>query len=59
MLELIQINQGRKKESIKMLSLAVRNTGKLVREKSKEENIRLGRLFTKKASAAYMAGMIY
>ena len=41
-----------------MLSLAVRNTGKLIREKSKEENIRLGRLFTKKASAAYMAGMI-
>ena len=41
-----------------MLSLAVRNTGKLVREKSKEANVRLGRLFTKKASAALMADMI-
>ena len=41
-----------------MLSLAVRNTGKLIREKSREENVRLGRLFTKKASAAFMAGMI-
>ena len=34
-----------------MLSLAVRNTYKLVREKSKSENIRLGRLFTKKDTA--------
>ena len=41
-----------------MLSLAVRNTGKLVREKSKSENIRLGRLFTKKNTAALMAQMI-
>ncbi len=41
-----------------MLSLAVRNTGKLIREKSREENVRLGRLFTKKASAALMAKMI-
>ena len=41
-----------------MLSLAVRNTGKLVREKSKEANVRLGRLFTKKASAVLMADMI-
>ncbi len=41
-----------------MLSLAVRNTGKLIREKSKSENIRLGRLFTKKDTAALMAEMI-
>ena len=40
-----------------MLSLAVRNTGKLVREKSKSENIRLGRLFTKKETARLMASM--
>lgn len=41
-----------------MLNLAVRNTGKLIREKSKAENIRLGRLFTKKDSARLMAEMI-
>lgn len=41
-----------------MLSLAVRNTGKLIREKSKSENIRLGRLFTKKDTAALMASML-
>ena len=41
-----------------MLSLAVRNTGKLIREKSKSENIRLGRLFTKKDTARLMAGML-
>ena len=40
-----------------MLALAVRNTAKLVREKSKSENIRLGRLFTKKDTARLMAGM--
>lgn len=40
-----------------MLSLAVRNTAKLIREKSKSENIRLGRLFTKKDTARLMAGM--
>ncbi len=40
-----------------MLSLAVRNTAKLVREKSKDENIRLGRLFTKKDTARLMASM--
>ena len=40
-----------------MLSLAVRNTAKLVREKSKSENIRLGRLFTKKETARRMASM--
>jgi adenine-specific DNA-methyltransferase len=38
-----------------MLNLAVRNTAKLVREKSKSENIRLGRLFTKKDVARIMA----
>lgn len=38
-----------------MLNLAVRNTGKLIREKSKSENIRLGRLFTKKDTARLMA----
>ena len=41
-----------------MLSLAVRNTGKIIREKSKSENIRLGRLFTKKNTAALMAEMV-
>jgi len=41
-----------------MLNLAVRNTAKLVREKSKSENIRLGRLFTKKDTARLMADMI-
>ncbi len=41
-----------------MLSLAVRNTAKLVREKSKAENIRLGRLFTKKDTARLMASML-
>ncbi len=41
-----------------MLALAVRNTGKLIREKSKSENVRLGRLFTKKDTARLMAEMI-
>jgi len=41
-----------------MLNLAVRNTGKLIREKSKSENVRLGRLFTKKDTARLMAGML-
>lgn len=41
-----------------MLGLAVRNTAKLVREKSKSENIRLGRLFTKKDTARLMADML-
>ncbi|MFA5562148.1 MAG: hypothetical protein WDA00_05860 [Eubacteriales bacterium] len=40
-----------------MLNLAVRNTRKLVRETSKAENIRLGRFFTKKPTAALMAGL--
>ena len=38
-----------------MLNLAIRNTAKLVREKSKNENIRLGRLFSKKEEATIMA----
>ena len=55
----ISINNSRQKlEDGKMLSLAIRNTAKLVREKSKEENVRLGRLFTKKASAKLMAEMV-
>ncbi len=41
-----------------MLNLAVRNTGKLIREKSKSENVRLGRLFTKKNTARLMADMV-
>jgi len=41
-----------------MLALAVRNTGKLIRERSKAENVRLGRLFTKKDTARLMAGML-
>lgn len=41
-----------------MLKLAVRNTKKLIREKSKEENIRIGRFFTKRSTAALMAQMI-
>lgn len=38
-----------------MLGLAVRNTKKLVRQKVKEENVRLGRLFTKRDQAALLA----
>ncbi len=41
-----------------MLSLAVRNTAKLIRAKSKSENVRLGRFFTKKDTARLMASMI-
>ena len=41
-----------------MLNLAVRNTNKLIREKSKSDNVRLGRLFTKKDTARLMAGML-
>jgi len=43
---------------IDMLNLAVRNTGKLIREKSKSENVRLGRLFTKRDTARLMASML-
>ena len=41
-----------------MLNLAVRNTKKLIRLKSKEENVRIGRTFTKKATAAMMAELL-
>ena len=41
-----------------MLSLAVRNTQKLIRAKSKSDNVRLGRLFTKKETARLMANML-
>ena len=41
-----------------MLALAVRNTNKLIREKSKSENVRLGRFFTKKDTARVMAEAI-
>ena len=41
-----------------MLNLAVRNTAKLIREKSKSDNVRLGRLFTKKNTARLMADML-
>ncbi len=40
-----------------MLALAVRNTKKLVRRKVEEENVRLGRLFTKKAEAGFMMSL--
>ena len=41
-----------------MLNLAVRNTAKLIRAKSKSEGVRLGRLFTKKETARLMARML-
>ena len=41
-----------------MLNLAVRNTAKLVRAKSKSDNIRLGRFFTKRECARLMADML-
>ena len=41
-----------------MLNLAVRNTSKLIRAKSKSDNVRLGRLFTKKDTARIMADML-
>lgn len=41
-----------------MLKLAVRNTKKLIREKSQTENVRIGRFFTKRSTAALMAEMI-
>ena len=40
-----------------MLNLACRNTAKLVRAKVDSENVRLGRLFTKKDTARRMAAM--
>ncbi|MBQ4071948.1 MAG: hypothetical protein IJD51_06025 [Clostridia bacterium] len=41
-----------------MLNLVVRNTSKLIRAKSKSDNVRLGRLFTKKDTARIMADML-
>ena len=41
-----------------MLKLAVRNTKKLIRERSKEENVRIGRFFTKRSTAALLADML-
>ena len=41
-----------------MLSLAVRNTQKLIRAKSKSDHVRLGRFFTKKETARLMAEML-
>lgn len=41
-----------------MLGIATRNTAKLVREKSRTENVRLGRLFTKKDTASLVADML-
>ena len=41
-----------------MLNMTVRNTAKLIRAKSKSENIRLGRFFTKKETARLMANML-
>lgn len=38
-----------------MLNMTVRNTRKLIREKSASENVRLGRFFTKRDTAASMA----
>ncbi len=40
-----------------MLALAVRNTRKLVRAMVREQNVRLGRFFTKKEQAALMASL--
>ncbi len=40
-----------------MLNMAVRNTKKLIREKSREQNIRIGRFFAKKGTAALMSVM--
>ena len=58
MLKYSLIIQGRIFMEVIMLNLAVRNTNKLIREKSKSENVRLGRLFTKKDTARLMAGML-
>jgi adenine-specific DNA-methyltransferase len=38
--------------------MTVRNTAKLIRSKSKSENVRLGRFFTKKETARLMANML-
>ena len=41
-----------------MLNMAGRNTKKLIRERSKEQNVRIGRFFTKKGTAALMSIML-
>ncbi len=41
-----------------MLNMATRNTRKLIRERSAAENVRLGRFFTKRETAAILAKMI-
>ena len=41
-----------------MLNMTVRNTAKLIRAKSKSDNVRLGRFFTKKETARLMANML-
>ncbi len=41
-----------------MLNTAVRNTKKLIRQKSKEEGIRIGNRFTKKETAACLASRV-
>ena len=40
-----------------MLAMAVRNTRKLIRERSAADNVRLGRFFSKRETAAKMASM--
>ena len=47
-----------KKGEKPMLNMTVRNTAKLIRAKSKSENVRLGRFFTKKETARLMANML-
>jgi adenine-specific DNA-methyltransferase len=47
--------KDKKGDFYKMLNLAVRNTNKIIREKSKKDNVRLGRMFTKKDTARLMA----
>lgn len=42
-----------------MLSLAVRNSKKLIREKSASDNIRIGRFFTKKETARLLASTLH
>ena len=48
-----------KNEAILMLNMAVRNTKKLIRERSREQSIRIGRFFTKKGTAALMSVMCH
>lgn len=41
-----------------MLNLAIRSTRKLIREQAKEKNVRIGRFFTPKETAALMASFV-